>query len=110
MRSSIPIDTTELDSQREFQVNSDFHSALIRACRNKLITIAMQPLFTALQVNLQRSGLDRGFHLELHRHHRDIADAIDDSDADAAGALMESHLRFLVPFYESAWTDLRNDE
>jgi DNA-binding FadR family transcriptional regulator len=110
MRAAIPPDTVHLAPDEEYEINTDFHSALVHACRNHLITIAMQPLFTALQVNLQRSGLDRRFHEALHEDHRRITAAIEAGDPDGAAGEMQSHLEFLVPFYEKAWDDMRRPE
>jgi DNA-binding FadR family transcriptional regulator len=107
LRAAIPGDEAKLDSNQEFRISADFHTSLVHACHNQLLTIAMRPLTNALQVNLQRSGLDREFHVELHRQHRGIAEAIATSDANAAGLLMQRHLEFLVPYYEQAWDDMR---
>lgn len=105
LRASIPEDNPRLDSQSEFVHNRDFHATLISCCGNALLQIAAQPVFSALQTSLSRSGLGRTFHRSIHAHHRLIADAIHEADEDAAEAEMRDHLAFLVPYYERAWRD-----
>lgn len=105
LRASIPADNPRLDSQSEFVHNRDFHATLISCCGNTLLQIAAQPVFSALQTSLSRSGLGRTFHRSIHAHHRLIAEAIHEADEDAAAAEMVDHLAFLVPYYERAWRD-----
>ena len=64
-------------------------------------------MFSALQTSLSRSGLPRVFHRSIHAHHARIVEAVDAGDEDAAGAEMEDHLAFLVPYYEKAWKATR---
>lgn len=107
LRAAIPTDETTIDSAQEFQVNAEFHTTLVHACRNRLLTIAMRPLTTALGVNLRRSGLGTEFHLEIRRQHEGIAEAIGEADPEHAASLMQRHLEYLVPYYEKAWDDMR---
>lgn len=107
LRASIPSDTALLHTREEFVYNTEFHTTLIECCGNKLLYIAAQPVFSALQTSLSRSGLGRRFHREIHLHHARIAEAVRAGDEDAAGAEMHAHLEFLVPFYEKAWRDMR---
>lgn len=107
LRTAIPTEATAVDTDREFQTNAEFHTTLVHACRNQLLTIAMRPLTTALGVNLQRSGLSAEFHLEIRRQHQGIADAVGEADPERAGSFMQEHLEFLVPYYEKAWDDMR---
>ena len=103
LRASIPSDSARLGSQGEFVHNREFHATLISCCGNTLLQIAAQPVFSALQTSLSRSGLGRTFHRSIHAHHKLIADAIHEADEDAAAAEMVGHLAFLVPYYERAW-------
>jgi DNA-binding FadR family transcriptional regulator len=107
LRESIPGEPLKLGTEEQFVYNKGFHSALVEACGNTLLYIAAQPVFSALQTNLARSALGRRFHREINTHHGLITEAIAAGDPDAAAAEMESHLDFLVPFYERAWRDLR---
>jgi DNA-binding FadR family transcriptional regulator len=106
LRASIPGDPMTMDSQEQFGFNKDFHSALIDASRNSLLSIAAQPVFSALHTKLARYALGRRFHRGIYEQHGLIAEAIEAGDEHAAGAEMHSHIEFLVPFYERAWRDL----
>ena len=107
LRASIPGDQTKLDTQEEFVQNSEFHTTLIESCGNRLLYIAAQPLFSALQIALARSLLGRRFHKGIHAQHLRIAEAIEASDEDGAASEMTGHLEFLVPYYERAWKERR---
>ena len=107
LRAAIPPDPLVLDRQEQFEHNKDFHSVLIECCRNTLLFIAAQPVFSTLGTHLARSTLGRRFHAAINEQHVRIADAIEAADADAAGKEMQRHLEFLVPFYEKAWRDLK---
>lgn len=107
LRASIPPESPTLDTREEFIHNSEFHTILIGSCGNKLLYIAAQPVFSALQTSLSRSLLGRRFHRGIHEQHGRIAEAIEAGDEAAAGDEMRDHLHYLVPFYEKAWRDLR---
>lgn len=103
LRDAIPADEPRLDVQTEFVHNRDFHATLIECCGNTVLQIAAQPVFSALQTSLSRSGLGRQFHRSIHAHHVLIADAVHAGDEDGAAREMHDHLAFLVPYYERAW-------
>ena len=107
LRATIPPDRPALDTQAEFVHNRDFHATLIECCENRLLQIAAQPVFSALQTSLSRSGLPRVFHRSIHAHHGRIVEAVEAGDEDAAAAEMHEHLAFLVPYYEKAWKATR---
>lgn len=107
LRASIPADEPPLDIQSEFVHNRDFHATLIECCGNTVLQIAAQPVFSALQTSLSRSGLGRHFHRSLHAHHTRIVDAVHAADEDGAAREMHEHLAFLVPYYEKAWRRAR---
>lgn len=107
LRETIPPDSPPLDTHSEFVHNRDFHATLIESCGNALLRIAAQPVFSALQTSLSRTGLGRSFHVSIHAHHARIADAIEAADEDGAAREMHEHLAFLVPYYEKAWRHAR---
>lgn len=106
MRAAISGGPMELDGQAQFARNKNFHSVLIDASRNSLLSIAAQPVFSALHAKLARYTLGRRFHRGINDQHVLIVQAIEAADEDAAGAEMRSHIEFLVPFYERAWREL----
>jgi DNA-binding FadR family transcriptional regulator len=108
IRGSIPGQPLALNTREQFVYNKGFHSALLDSCGNALLSIAAQPVFSALQTKLSRSTLGRRFHREINAQHRRIAEALEESNPEAAGHEMRRHLEFLVPFYERAWRDSGN--
>ena len=107
LRAAIPGEPLRLGNEEQFVYNADFHSIVIEACGNTLLTIAAQPIFAVLQTHLARSRLGRKFHIAINEHHREIADAIDGGNERAARDQMYEHLEFLRPYYEQAWQDVR---
>ena len=101
--AAIPDHPLELATEEQFMHNRDFHSALVLASGNQLLTIAAQPIFSVLQTNLQRSTLGTDFHTRVNEDHRAIADAVQAGDEEAAALQMHEHLAFLRPMYERAW-------
>jgi DNA-binding FadR family transcriptional regulator len=107
LRAAIPGEPLRLGNEEQFVYNADFHSIVIEACGNTLLTIAAQPIFAVLQTHLARSRLGREFHIAINEHHLEIADAIDAGNERAAREQMYEHLEFLRPYYEQAWRDVR---
>ncbi len=107
LRAAIPGEPLRLGNEEQFVYNADFHSIVIEACGNTLLTIAAQPIFAVLQTHLARSWLGRQFHVAINEHHVEIADAIDAGNERAAREQMYEHLEFLRPYYEQAWRDVR---
>jgi DNA-binding FadR family transcriptional regulator len=106
LREAIPGDPAALSTGESFSYNRDFHSVLVDASGNTLLFIAAQPIFSALQTHLARSGIGGRFHEAVNEQHVTIAEAIEAGDEDAAAAEMDAHLDFLIPFYEKAWRDM----
>lgn len=106
MRAAIPGEPLRLGTQEQFVHNADFHSTVIDASCNTLLSIAAEPVFAVLQTRLSRSRLGRRFHSSVNDHHREIAAAIESAEEQAAGELMHEHLGFLRSYYEQAWRDI----
>jgi GntR family transcriptional repressor for pyruvate dehydrogenase complex len=103
LRGTVPPDLPPLGVTEEFTYNAEFHSCLLEASRNTLLTVSAQPIFTVLQTHLARSTLSRRFHTSIHAHHLRILEAVEAGDPDAAASEMHDHLGFLRPYYERAW-------
>jgi DNA-binding FadR family transcriptional regulator len=103
LRSTVPDDSLPLGTAEEFTYNAEFHSCLLEASRNTLLTVSAQPIFTVLQTHLARSTLGRSFHTAIHAHHLRILEAVEAGDAGGAASEMHDHLAFLRPYYERAW-------
>ncbi len=106
LRAAIPGQPLRLDTQEQFVHNAGFHSTVIDASCNTLLSIAAEPVFAVLQTRLSRSRLGQKFHRSINDHHREIAAAIESAEERAAGELMHEHLDFLRPYYEQAWRDI----
>ena len=55
LQAAIPGDTRDLGTEEQFIYNKDFHSQVVLASGNTLLSIAAQPIFSVLQTNLSRS-------------------------------------------------------
>jgi DNA-binding FadR family transcriptional regulator len=106
LRAAIPEQPGELGTEEQFIHNKDFHSQVVLASGNTLLSIAAQPIFSVLQTNLSRSTLGRRFHDQINADHRAIAAAIASGDEERAAEEMRRHLSYLRPFYEKAWRNL----
>ena len=89
--------------RRIFLFNKDFHSQLVLASENTLLSIAVQPIFSVMQTSLSRSQLGQRFHDQINDDHRAIAAAVAAGDEDTAAEEMHRHLAYLRPFYEKSW-------
>jgi DNA-binding FadR family transcriptional regulator len=98
----IPLRPLSMDSSAQFLLNRDFHSAIVDISRNRLLGLAAQPIFVALQTRLGRAALDEDFHTTVAEHHRTLAAAIQHGVADEAEKAMADHLAWLRPAYERA--------
>ena len=103
LEAAIPDRPLHLPTQEQFVYNRDFHSCVIAACGNTLLTIAAAPVFAVLQTHLSRSRLGRTWHRSINDHHRGIAAAIEAGDEQGAADQMHDHLLWLRPYYEKAW-------
>ncbi len=101
--AAIPGETRDLGTQEHFIYNKDFHSQVVLAAGNTLLSIAAQPIFSVMQTNLSRSSVGRRFHDQVNADHHAIAHAIAAGDEDRAAEEMRTHLAFLRPTYERAW-------
>ena len=103
LQAAIPGDPRDLGTQEQFLFNKDFHSQLVLASENTLLSIAVQPIFSVMQTSLSRSQLGQRFHDHINDDHRAIAAAVAAGDEDTAAEEMHRHLAYLRPFYEKSW-------
>ncbi|MEA2418338.1 MAG: GntR family transcriptional regulator, L-lactate dehydrogenase operon regulator [Thermoleophilaceae bacterium] len=103
LAASSPVELLELGATDQFHYNEEFHSILIEASGNVLLSIAARPIFAVLQRNLGRSALEPSFHRSINDQHHRISAAIGAGDPDRAEREMVDHLSFLGPFYARAW-------
>ncbi len=103
LRAAIPVSPLDLGTEEQFIYNKQFHSALVVAAGNILLSISAQPVFSVLQTNLKRSALGRRFHQRINEDHRALIAVVEAGDEVGAGEQMREHLAFLRPMYEKAW-------
>jgi GntR family transcriptional regulator, transcriptional repressor for pyruvate dehydrogenase complex len=80
-----------------------FHTAVVDICRNRLLTLAAEPIFIVLQQQMMARRYGVTYHREIIHQHRDIAAAIEAGDPDRSGELMREHLEWLRPSYRMVW-------
>jgi DNA-binding FadR family transcriptional regulator len=102
-RLRVAIPGRPLEREEQFLYNKDFHSALVSASGNTLLSICAQPVFSVLQTSLKRSPLSRRFHDRVNDDHRALVASLQAGDEDAAAEQMNEHLDFLSITYRKAW-------
>ena len=103
LRAAIPGRSPDIGTEDQFIYNKDFHTALVLASGNTLLSICAQPVFSVLQTNLKRSRLGRSFHRRVTDDHRALVASVEAGDPQAAAEQMHEHLAFLHSLYEKAW-------
>jgi DNA-binding FadR family transcriptional regulator len=103
LRAAIPGRPLDLGTEEQFIYNKDFHSALVLASGNTLLSICAQPVFSVLQTNLKRSTLGPRFHRRVNEDHRALVASVEAGDEAGAAEQMHDHLGFLRTRYEKVW-------
>lgn len=103
LRATVPENPLDLTPEEQFVHNESFHSLIVFASGNTLLSIAAHPMFTVLETRLKRSALSKTFHRTINHDHHAILRALEAGDEEAAATEMLSHLQFLRPKYEKAW-------
>lgn len=103
LRDAIPAEPTKLGADEQFIQNREFHSIVLDACGNTLLSIAAQPVFGVLMANVARGTFGTKFNKYVSEQHAGITRAIEAGAEGAAGDLMHEHLEFLRPVYAKAW-------
>jgi DNA-binding FadR family transcriptional regulator len=101
LRAAIP--ARPLEREEQFLYNKDFHSAIVVASGNTLLSICAQPVFSVLQASLKRSTLSRRFHDRVNDDHRAMVASLEAGDDEAVAEQMNEHLDFLTTVYRKAW-------
>jgi GntR family transcriptional regulator, transcriptional repressor for pyruvate dehydrogenase complex len=84
LRDTIIDDPNKLGTEEQFIYNKEFHSAVVDSCGNKLLCIASQPIFSVLQTNFSRGAMSAEFAKRINEDHREILEAIERGDSEAA--------------------------
>lgn len=87
----------------ELRMGRRFHRAVAVASGNRLLQLAIEPINLALATQMDKTRYRKGFLAQIDDHHRGIAEAIADRDAERSAQLMEEHLAALSNVYGSVW-------
>jgi DNA-binding FadR family transcriptional regulator len=104
LRACIIKDPSELGTERQHTSNTSFHTALLEASGNTLLSIAAQPVFAILQTNMRRREIEPPTLKKVNDDHRAILAAVEAGDGDAAARHMRRHLAMLRKTYVRLWT------
>lgn len=83
-----------------FAPHIDFHTTILMATGNLMLTMMGQPVSDVLRTRLERSRVDRSTWDKVDECHLEIAEAIGDRKAELAEKMMRQHLLELRPLYE----------
>jgi len=97
LRSTVP-DSPEPSTHME---HSEFHVAILKASRNRMLEVLTKPIFDILRTRLRREAAPKEFWLRVLHEHQDILSAMQQGDAEGAAASMASHLRHLATEYRA---------
>lgn len=83
----------------KFQEHRNFHTVIVDAAANGLLTVMTEPVFRVLQGRFLNPEVPGEFWTQVDRDHEEIMSCIVAGDADAAGRAMHDHLLRLRPAY-----------
>jgi DNA-binding FadR family transcriptional regulator len=101
LRAAIP--DRPLEREEQFNYNKDFHSKLVEASGNMLLSICAQPVFSVLQTSLKRGTLPRRFHDRVNDDHRALVASLEAGDEETVAQQMSEHLDYLSITYRKVW-------
>lgn len=101
---TLPNGSKTISSERGYKSSANFHDLVLALAHNRLLTMAAEPVFSVLQLRLDRSKLTPTYHKTVASHHNELYEAIAAQDEEAAANLMREHLDWVRPRYERAWT------
>ena len=98
------VDPDEFGTEQQLICNTAFHTGLLEAAGNTLLSISAGPVFGILQTNMRRSEIGPKTLEHVNDDHRAILDAVRARDADEAEHRMRAHLAMLRETYGRLWT------
>jgi GntR family transcriptional regulator, transcriptional repressor for pyruvate dehydrogenase complex len=90
----------DVERAHNFEGNKDFHIMIVRSTGNRLFETMTSPVFSVLRTRFLRDRAPRRFWGSVADDHRQIFEAIEVQDEDAAAAHMQEHLVRLRATYE----------
>lgn len=105
-RLRVAIGNEQLDGEDQFRRNKDFHSVLVAASANTLLTICAAPVFLVLQSSLRNAAVLPGeFQDRCKADHRAILLSVEARDGATVAAQLGEHLDYLATHYRNAWQE-----
>jgi GntR family transcriptional repressor for pyruvate dehydrogenase complex len=101
MRAAIDLERGESERGRRFTHHYHFHSALLDAAGNRLVTVMTVPIFRVIRARFIQSA-PSGFLQEVDSDHELILERVAAEDAEGAAKAMAEHLQRLRTTYSRA--------
>lgn len=89
------------DEAIRFDKNTEFHSLILQASGNRLLSIVAYPIFEVLRSRFRRDDVPSDYWQSVDEDHREIYQLLVAGDSEAAQNAMRTHLGRLESTYES---------
>ncbi|HZJ07411.1 MAG TPA: FCD domain-containing protein [Nocardioidaceae bacterium] len=99
MREAIDREVTSRGRVVKFRVHRNFHSLVVQAAGNSLLSVMTEPVFRVLQSRFLNPNIPEAFWGQVDHDHEEILRVIKAGDGDAAAIAMREHLVRLRPAY-----------
>lgn len=104
MRVAIDLERGESERGRRFTHHYHFHTALLDAAGNRLVSVMTVPIFRVIRARFIQSVATTDFWHEVDSDHERILERVTAQDADGAADAMAEHLARLRSTYAQAQT------
>ncbi len=99
LRSSLVGNRADYRSAHRFQGNALFHTTVLEASGNPLLSVVARPVFSLLRTRFLRDQAPEQFWKHVADDHQEILHFLELGDAESAGAAMHEHLGKLKSTY-----------
>lgn len=99
LRANVNEHAHDLAGAHSFFGNIVFHSTILEASQNPILSVVTRPVYSVLRTRFARDAAPSEFFDQITRDHRRIVEAIEAQDGEKAEAEMRQHLQTLRPTY-----------
>jgi DNA-binding FadR family transcriptional regulator len=99
LHASVLEHSQDLAGAQTFFGNMVFHSTIVEAAQNPILSVVTRPVFSVLRTRFARDAAPPEFFSQITRDHQRIVEAIESQDGELAEAEMRRHLQALRPTY-----------
>lgn len=103
LEHSAQVDLVGSTSEELSVLNRGFHYQLVLASKNRMLTLAYQPIHTVLESKVERSGLDETYHRQVKSDHLNILGKVREGNEVGARQAMDEHLKALSKYNTYTW-------